>query len=181
MNPITVNHLTTKYDYADFKCAAAKAAIKNSDRIILRIVGSLLILAALILMGFFRGNFFQNGIYTAMGVVGVSIGCYCELIAYFVVRRRALGYFEANKEKFFAQITVFHEEQITFKTDRYSAAIPYDLLYKVYEDGRVFIIYIAINEMRFIPKRAVNEEEITQIRAILHTKLNEKYQQEGAR
>lgn len=180
MNPITVNHLTTQYDYADFKCGAERAAITKKEKFALEILGVIIIIYSFF-NPFFNGNIILKVAYEALGVACVIYGFFCEIISHYFTRRRALAYFEANKEKFFAQITVFHEEQITFKTDRYSAAIPYDLLYKAYEDGRVFIIYTAINEMRFIPKRAVNEEEITQIRAILHTKLNEKYQQEGVR
>jgi len=181
LNPITVNHLTTKYDYADFKVAAAKAAIKKSERITLRITGTLLILAALILRFFFGGTFSQNVIYIVMGVLGVVVGCFYEIIAHYAARQRAFINFEANKEKFIAQVTVFHEKQVTFKTDRYTAAIPYELLYKVYEDGRVFIIYTGIDEMRFIPKRAISESECTQIRNMIQPKLQEKYQQEGVR
>jgi hypothetical protein len=179
LNPITVNHLTTKYDYADFKVAAAKAGFKKSEKLILRILGTLLILAALILNRFFHGTVYQNIIYIAMVALGGIIGCFYEIIAHYAARQRALNYFESNKEKFIAQLTVFHEKQISFKTDRYTAAIPYDLLYKVYEDGRVFIIYTGIGEMRFIPKRAVSESECMQIRNILQSKLQEKYQQEG--
>ncbi len=176
MNQITVNHLTTKLDYADFKCGAAKAAIKKRDILILKIIASILILTNLR-----REVFYSNSIYRGVPVLFAIILCWYENIVYYVVRRRASRYFEANKEKFFAQITAFYKDQITFKTDRYSAAIPYDLLYKVYEDDRVFIIYTAIDEMRFIPKRAISEEECTQIRNIIQTKLQEKYQQEGVR
>lgn len=180
MDPITVSHLTTKFDYADFKSASAKASIKKSEIITLRVTGAVLILAALILRYFFSGSAYQNILYIAMGALGVIAGCFYEIIAYYATRQFALSNFESNREKFFAQITVFHEKQLTYQTDRYTAAIPYELLYKVYEDGRVFIIYTGIDEMRFIPKRAISESECTQIRTILKPMLQEKYQQEGA-
>jgi hypothetical protein len=179
--PITVSYLTTKPDYADFKVAAAKALIKKSETNILRVTGCVLIFSALILRAFFSGSFLQNVIYTIMAIVGVIVGAFFDFIARYTVRARAFTYYEANKEKFIAQITEFDEEKITFKTDRYSASIPYALFYKAYEDGRVFIIYTGIDEMKFIPKRAMNEQECEQIHNILSTKLQEKYQQEGAR
>lgn len=180
MEPITVSHLTTKYDYADFKSASAKASIKKSEIITLRLTGALLILAALILRYFFSGSLYQDILYIAMGALGVVAGCFYEIIVYYASHQYALNNFEANREKFFAQITVFHEKQLTYQTDRYTAAIPYELLYKVYEDDRVFIIYTGIDEMRFIPKRAISENESIQIRNILKSMLLEKYQQEGA-
>lgn len=180
-SPISVSYLTTKPDFADFKTAAAKAMVQKSETYILRGTGCVLVLAAFVLRAFFSGNFYQNIIYTIMAVVGVIVGALYEWIARYMVRQRAYSYYEANKEKFIAQITEFDEETIIFKTDRYSAAIPYSLLLKAYEDGRVFIIYTGMDEMKFIPKRAMNDQECKQIQNILHTKLQEKYQQEGAR
>nr|WP_319489602.1 YcxB family protein [uncultured Caproiciproducens sp.] len=180
-SPVSVSCLTTKFDYADFKIAAAKAAMKQSEKIILKVTGTVLILTAFLLRAFVYGNFYQNFIYAAMAAVGVIIGCFYDLIVIYAVRRHSFRYFTANKEKFIAQTTEFFEEKITFKTERYTAAIPYEMLYKAYEDARVFIIYTGINEMKFIPKRAMNESECTRIHNILYTKLQEKYQQEGAR
>ncbi|MDF1494724.1 YcxB family protein [Caproiciproducens sp. CPB-2] len=180
-SPISVSCLTTKFDYADFKAAAAKAAMRKSEKIILKATGTVLILAAFLLRAFVYGNFYQNFIYAAMAAVGVIIGCFYDTIVLYAVRRHALSYFTANSEKFIAQTTEFSEETITFQTERYTAAIPYEMLYKAYEDARVFIIYTGINEMRFIPKRAMNESECARIHNILETKLQEKYQQEGAR
>jgi hypothetical protein len=179
--PISVSYLTTKPDYADFKAAAAKAIMKKSETYLFRVTGCVMVLAAFILRAFYSRNFYQNIIYIGMAVVGVIVGAFFDLIARYMVRNRAFNYYEANKEKFFAQFTEFDEEKITFKTDRYSAAIPYELLYRAYEDGRVLIIYTGIDEMKFIPKRTMSDQECKQIQMILHTKLQEKYQQEGVR
>ena len=180
-NPVSISFLITKPDYADFKTAAAKACVNKRDMNILRATGCALVLAALILRAFFSTGFYQNLIYIIMAVVGVVIGAFYDLLIHYFVRRRAFGYYEANKEKFTAQNTEFDDEKIQFKTDRYSAAIPYEMFYKAYEDGRVFILYTGIDEMKFIPKRAMNEDECKQVRILLQTKLQEKYQQEGAR
>lgn len=180
-NPVSVSFLITKPDYADFKTAAAKACVKKNELNILRATGCLLLLAAMILRGFFSTGFYQNVIYTVMAVVGVVVGAFYDLLIHYFVRQRAFNYYEANKEKFTAQNTEFYQEKVQFKTDRYSAAIPYELFYKAFEDSRVFILYTGIDEMKFIPKRAMSEDDCSQVRALLQTKLQEKYQQEGAR
>ncbi len=181
MNSISISFLITKPDYADFKTAAAKACIKKSEIRILRVSGCALVLAALLLRAFFSNGFYQNVVYTIMAVVGVIVGALYDMLVHYFVRLRAFPYYEANKEKFTAQNTEFDEEEIHFKTDRYSSVIPYELFYKAYEDGRVFILYTGIDEMKFIPKRAMSEDECSQVRNLLQTKLKEKYQQEGAR
>ncbi len=180
-NPVSVSFLITKPDYADFKTAAAKACVKKTELNILRITGCALLLAAMLLRGFYSLGFYQNVIYTVMGVVGVVVAAYYDFLLHYFVRRRAFNYYEANKEKFTAQNTEFTPDSVQFKTDRYSAAIPYAFFHKAYEDGRVFILYTGIDEMKFIPKRAMSEDECSQVRALLQTKLQEKYQQEGAR
>lgn len=179
--PITVSYLTTRPDYVDFKTAAAKAVAGKHETNILRITGCVLVFAALLLRAFFSGNFIQNVVYTVMAIVGVFVGAFYDSIVRYFIRKRAFNEYESSKNKFIAQTTEFDEEKITLKTDRYSAALPYTLFYRAYEDEKVFILYTGIDEMRFIPKRAISEQECTQIQNILRTKLNEKYQQEGAR
>ncbi|MBE6829809.1 MAG: YcxB family protein [Ruminococcaceae bacterium] len=180
-NPVSVSFLTTNFDYADFKSAAARADMQKGERLVLRITGAVLVLSALLLQVYSFKSVTNSILYAVMAAAGILVGFFYELIAQYTLRRRALHYFDANKEKFIAQTTEFHEEEITFQTERYTAAIPYDLFYRAYEDGRVFILYTGINEMRFIPKRAMGDSESAQIRNILQTKLQEKYQQEGAR
>jgi hypothetical protein len=179
--PITVSSLTTKPDYADFKSAAAKAMVNKSEIRFLRITGCVLILAALLLRAFFSGSFLQNAACTVMAAVGVIVGAFYDWILRYNVRVHALREYERAKNRFFAQITEFGEDTVNFKTDRYTASIPYELFYKVYEDSRVFILYTGIDEMKFIPKRAMSEQECRQVQDILQSKLKEKYQQEGAR
>lgn len=180
-NPVLISFLITKPDYADFKTAAAKACMKKSEITMLRVTGCVLVLAALLLRTFFSTGFYQNVVYTVMAVIGVIVGALYDMLVHYLVRLRAFGYYEANKEKFTAQNAEFDEAEIRFKIDRYTAAIPYELFYKAYEDGRVFILYTGIDEMKFIPKRAMSEDECKQVRNLLQTKLQEKYQQEGAR
>jgi predicted histidine transporter YuiF (NhaC family) len=179
--PITISYLTTKPDYVDFKTAAAKAVSGKYETYILRFTGCGLVFAALLLKAFFSRNFAENVICTIMAIVGVIVGAFYESIVRYFIRSRAYREFEVNKNKFIAQTAEFDEKKITLKTDRYAAALPYELFYRAYEDEKVFILYTGIDEMRFIPKRAISEQECKQIQNILRTKLNEKYQQEGAR
>lgn len=181
MQPFSVSFLITAPDYADFKSAAAKACLKRREVFILRAVGCLLVLASLILGRFYGGDLFRILIYSAMALIGLAAGAFYDWFAGIFVRMGALNEYAANKERFTAQTMEFGEEQVVFQTDRYSAAIPYEMLYKAYEDGRVFILYTGMDEMRFIPKRAMNEDECKKLRFVLQTKLQEKYQQEGAR
>ncbi|NLJ31037.1 MAG: YcxB family protein [Clostridiales bacterium] len=181
MQPVTVSFLITAPDYADFKSAAAKACLKRREIMILRAAGCLLVLASLVLCRLFGSDPLRILSYSAIALAGIAVGAFYEWFSGLFVRLRALNEFAAHKERFSAQNVEFSEEKVMFQNDRYSAAVPYEMLFKAYEDGRVFILYTGMDEMRFIPKRAMNEDECRQLRHVLQTKLQEKYQQEGAR
>ena len=180
-NPVSISFLITAPDYVDFKTAAANAYMKKWEINLLRAVGAAMILTSLILCKVYGGTLPQILIYSALALVGILVGAFYEILTIVFVRRRALNYFESVKERFTAQNTEFQEDTVLIKTDRYSAAIPYELFWKAYEDSKVFLLYTGIDEMRFIPKRAMTEEECKQVQTVLKTKLKEKYQQEGAR
>ena len=180
-NPVSVSFLITRPDYADFKTAAAKACVRHREAVLLRCAGSALVLAALVLRAFFSTGFYQNVIYTMVAVAGVIVGAFYDVTVHYFARRRAFVWYESNKERFTAQNAEFGEDAVRFSTDRYAAEIPYGMFYRVYEDGRVFLFYTGINELKFVPKRSMNEDECEQVRAVLKSRLQEKYQQEGAR
>lgn len=181
MQPFSVSFLITSPDYADFKSAAAKSCLKRREIIALRAVGCLLVLASLVLCYYFGGNAARILSYSAIALAGIGAGVFYEWFSGLFVRLRAQNEYAAHKERFSAQNMEFTEDAVSVRNDRYSAVLPYGLLYKAYEDGRVFILYTGMDEMRFIPKRVMSEEECRSLRLVLQTKLQEKYQQEGAR
>ena len=180
-NSVSVSFLITKSDYADFKVAAAKACVSRRELNIVRITGCAAILAALVLRAFFSTGFYQNVIYTLIAVAGVIVGVFNDVMIHYFARWRAFAFYDANRERFTAQNAEFGENAVRVETDRYSAEIPYEMLRGAYEDDKVFILYTGIDEMKFVPKRSMNGDECEQVRAVLKNKLQEKYQQEGAR
>ncbi len=179
--PISVSFLITKSDYADFKTGAAKACVSKTERSMLRVTGCLLVFAALILRGFFSSAFYQNVVYTLIGIAGVILGVFYDVTVHYFARWRAFSEYEAGRERFTAQNTEFGNETVRFSTDRYEAEIPYSFFISAYEDDKIFILYTGIDEMKFVPKRSMSEDECEQVRAVLKNQLQEKYQQEGAR
>ena len=178
---VSVSSLVTRFDYADFKAAAAKSEMKKIEKDIVKIIGTALIFSSFVLWGLNHYSITRNIIYGVMAAAGIILGCFYEMIIQYSVRRRALNYYDNHKERFIAQTVEFFEDKITFKTERYSAAVPYEKIYKAFEDGRVFIIYTSINEMKFVTKRALSNNDCEKIRKVFQSKLQQKYQQEGAR
>jgi hypothetical protein len=179
-NSVSVSFLVTKSDYADFKTAAAKACMKKGLLNGLRGAGCAIVFAALVLRAFFSAGFTQNVLYTLIAVAGVLVGVFCDVMIHSFARWRAFAYYEANRERFTAQNAGFGEQSVQISTDRYRADIPYEFLNSAYEDAKVFLLYTGIDEVKFVPKRSMSEDECEQVRAVLKKKLKEKYHQEGA-
>lgn len=178
---IQINCLITKSDYVDFKTAAARVCINKRELVLLRAASILLILSAFLMLAFSRGGAARIVLCTVMVAAGAAAGTFPDIFLPLLIRSRANGEYEAATERFSAQTAALGEEAVRFQTDRYSACVPYDMLYLVYEDNRVFIFYTGIAEMRFLPKRAMSDEEIAEAQSLFRRKLQKKYQQEGAR
>ena len=61
----------------------------------------------------------------------------------------------------------FYPEKIKILSDGYDAAFPYSGLYRVYENDAIFLLYLGIGEIRFIPKRAISQQDCEFIRTLL--------------
>jgi hypothetical protein len=178
---IVVNHLTTKEDFTDFRLAASKAVINHKEVLILNVLGYVMILLGLIGEVLISKVLYTDIIYGLLVLFGLFISFYFNTLHPYFLRTRSVNYFETHRERMIAQTVTFYPEKLEISTDRYKAALPYKMLYQCYEDDKVFLLYTGIGEMRFIPKRAVSQEDCCRIHQILSEQLKEKYKQEGAR
>lgn len=180
-NPVTVSFLPTKEDYINFKIAAAKAAGNKKAEMAFRIIGYCLVLAGFALGIFASGGALQHAVYVVMIACGLILALYRDLLFPVMVRLQAASYFDNNRERMTASTFGFTGDAITLQTDRYHAEIPWELLYRVYEDGRTFVFYTGEGELHPLPKRAISLEENEQIELLLRQKMMEKYDREGVR
>lgn len=181
METVTVSFLTTGSDYADFKAAAMKAAMRRGEAAALRASGAAAVLLAFALMLFWGGSVLRNVLYILLALIGFIVCGSPDIVFPFVVRRRALQQYESWKNRIPAQTVEFRGDSVSFLSERYSARIPYGMLHKAYEDDRMFILYLGIDEMRFVPKRSLDDAGCRTVRNLLVSQLKDKFQQEGAR
>ena len=181
MKPVTVSYLTTGTDYADFKFAAMKSSMRKGEVSALRISGAAVLLLAFALMLFWGGSVFRNLLYILLALIGFAVCGSPDVFIPFFVRKRAFQKYESGEKKILSQTVEFHEDHVSFLSERYSAEVPYTMFYKAYEDGKMFLFYFGINEIRFVPKRAMNNDGCETVRNLLGSQLKDKFQQEGAR
>lgn len=181
MKPITVSFLTTGEDYADSRLAAMKAAMRKGEANALRFSGAAVVLFAFALMLFRRGSVLWNILYILLALIGFAACGSPDVVFPCMARRRALQKYEAGKTEIPAQTVEFCEDEIRFLSEQYAAQIPYGMLYKAYEDENVFLLSLDMGEMRFVPKRSLDDDSRDAVRALLAGRLKDKFQQEGAR
>ena len=68
-----------------------------------------------------------------------------------------------------------------FLLENYKASIPYHMLYEAIETNIIYIIKIGIDQVKYLPKRAITPEDCIFINHCLETQLKEKFKREGVR
>ncbi len=156
---ITVSFLPIRQDYADYQAAACNAAVSPREHLFLRAAGFLLVVAGFILCLFFGVGNPQNTIFFSILVLfGLAVGFFHDTIQPVLVRSRAQSFYDHAGERMTAQSLFFFEDRVQIRSDRYEASLPYSLL-QVYEDERVFLLRLGPGEARYVPKRALSQEE----------------------
>ena len=60
-----------------------------------------------------------------------------------------------NKEKCRSELLFFYETEMQFDLENYKASIPYHMLYEAIETNKIYIIKIVIDQVKYLPKRAI--------------------------
>lgn len=176
---VTVSSLMTQEDYVNFKLAATRVALKPNEVTMLRVLGFVLVLTGFLLLVFLGRTAYRITIYTLLVVLGILVGFFHDTVQPLLARRQAANFYEGHRERMMSQTVVFYADRFRFTTDRYTGTIPYSLLYGAYEDDKVFLLYSGLDEIRAIPKRALNQDDCLKIHQLLSQSLKEKYMQEG--
>lgn len=176
---VVVSFLMTKEDFSDGKVAAGRAALRPAEVTALRLGGFALVLCGLILRVFFSQGGYTATVYFLMVLAGTLLCFYIDNWHPILLRWRAQTYYDSHGERMLAQNMIFEEETVHITTDRYRAEIPYDFLYGIYEDKKVFLLYTAREEIWVLPKRALPPVDLLKVSELL--KRNENYKREGVR
>jgi len=168
LESITVSFLPTREDYADYQVSAAKAAVKQKDLLFMRICGSVLIFGGLIGAVFLGSRIYTNVINVLLILYGVFLVFYLDILQPYLVKNAAMAYYDTHGEKMISVSMTFSEETVKIITDRYTACLPYSMLWRVHEDPKTILFYTGIGEMRYLPKRTLSPEELKKIHLILN-------------
>lgn len=168
---LTADYLTTETDYINTYLAQKRYETKTLDKVITRILGSLIFCCGLVMLIFFNdGGIIKTICWILLVVIGLFLISYHDVIVLAMVRNRAKNEYRANKEKFQTRNIAFFEDRAEIRSERYNGNIPYKYIYKILEDKNVIIIFIDNNDFHAVPKRIFSEEDqagINRVRQIL--------------
>ena len=178
---ISVSFLLTKEDYGAYCVEAVKARIPNRDRMLIRILGAVSILAGFMLAFFLRESPWGFGWTACLELLGLVLLIWYDFILPSYVRASACGYMDRHREQLTSRNFIFTPSRFFYTSDGCSMEIPYQKLHQALESGGMLLLYLGADDPLYLPKRAVSQEELETIRSFLSSSLNEKFHQEGAR
>lgn len=109
----------------------------------------------------------------------MAVGLYYDTLHPYLMRKQIKAY--VNKEKCRSELLFFYETEMQFDLENYKASIPYHMLYEAIETNKIYIIKIGIDQVKYLPKRAITPEDCIFINHCLETQLKEKFKREGVR
>lgn len=176
MQPVQVNFLVTKQDFYEWKKAASRAQLRRFEVVSCRILGALLTALGVLGMCLLSGTAAKTAC-ALLSVLSMATGLYYDTLYPYLVHRKILSLWETQRPKTYR--IGFSEEQFTVDSERYQAALPYEMLHRVYEDRHVILLDLGAGELHFVPKRTLTVEEQKRLQQHLRRVMNEKYKQEG--
>lgn len=179
---VCVSFLPTREDYCDYKATACRAACRPRDVIVLRAAGVALVLLGIVFWAVWgRSNYVQTIADCLLVLLGILLGSWQDTLMPYFIRRSAGAYYDANRERMISKNLLFAENMVEIHTDRYKAHLHYDLFFRAYEDKKMFLLYIGEEEIHFVPKRALTEDQAALLHGWLSAAMGEKFHQEGTR
>lgn len=118
---------------------------------------------------------------------GVVIAAMGAFFAFFsrrtleaAVSRKAGEWFDAGRFGTPAQTVVFGPEKLEISSELYECRVPYEMLSGVFEGRGALLIFTAGDEWRIVPERTLDPEALGRVKALLKSKMNQKFTQEDA-
>lgn len=170
-----VSYLPVREDYEAFRLAAARLGVPQKRKLAFRLAGvAIAVLSAAV---FVLGNvdLLETVAWGLLFAAGLCVASFYDILQPYLVKRQADAQFDTSR-RLVSQTVELYQSHIAVRTDRYEAALPYELLYRVVEGRSLFLFYTGEDEARFIPKRVMTGEQCVSLVRTLTEKLGERYQ-----
>ncbi|MCI9274329.1 MAG: YcxB family protein [Clostridiales bacterium] len=174
--PLAVaSYLPTLEDYQAFSLAAGRLKTPAGTKCAARILGGVAAGLGAALFLFTNPGVTEGVCWAALFFFGLFLMSYFDVVQPYSIKKRALVKFEASRRMLVSQTVELFDREFTVRTDRYEARLPYELLHRVVEDGRMYLLYTGEDEVRFIPKRVMTEEQCGAFTQALRERMGERY------
>lgn len=156
--------LITKDDYVHMMLDRKKFFTPKENKIILRILGIIAVCSGVAAFINIRESVYQTICWILLILIGFYALSYYDVICPSQIRKNASKFYEANS-KFLQNALTLHvgDELFELTSEMHKVCVPQRYIYKIIEGKNTILVFFDKNEYCFIPKRAVNENDIRQI------------------
>lgn len=182
MEPVTVSFAVTRDDFLDCRTAQMKRAMTHAYRLGVRLTGAYLLIFSAVEIALCVARGWPGRWPAAVAAAGgIFLLFLLNPTLFTLTRMRAAEDFDSGRTAPASQTVRLFPDRIEIRSERYEAELPYSMLFCVFEDGGVFLLYTGGGECRCIPKRAMAPGDCETAEALFADRLKQKFIQEGAR
>lgn len=164
----TTTYLITPDDYLNISTSKLKIDRKNLDTIKQKIASFIMIV--FLSLWFFRPEQKSSVILCFfISFLGFFFLFYFDM---YIIKKLALSIYNKEKDNILSQSFSLYEDSLSINTDRHKLKIPFDMIYKFYEDKDIFVVCTSAVDMKFIPKRVLDKTQIELLKQSISNNLN---------
>lgn len=178
MEPVTVSFALTRNDWIDAASARLKMRFTKAERIAVRAAGTAMLACACVLFVIRPQTQPLPALLMAFGMIFIFL---CFPTVELAAKNHAAAGFDSGQCGVMAQTVTFLEKSVRVNSERYTAEIPYEMMYAAYADENTIVLSTGLGEIRCIPKRAMDAAGRKQAEDLLAGNMKHKFTQEGAR
>ena len=157
--------LITKEDYVNMSLDKKKFFIPKENKIIFRVLGIIAVCCGVTAFINIRESIYQIICWFILIIIGLYVLSYYDVIYPVNIQRKASRFYDYNDKILKNAFTLnISDNDFKITSEIYKICVPKKYLYKIIEGNNTFMFFIDSNEFLFIPKRALNTDEIMQIK-----------------
>lgn len=176
MEPIiSASFLITAEDYRSYCCESARLSAAKQSRVFFRIFGIVLLAVGVGGAVFLSHDVTNYLIWGFCLIAGLFFSLYYAVLEPFFVIRRADCEYRRIYTKFSAQTVEFYPDEVRVSSARCTGRYPYEILYRAVQTDRFFLIFIGMGELRVLPLRLLDPEQVHVVHALLNARLGDRF------
>lgn len=162
--------LITEEDFVSMQIARMKIITEKENRVILKIIGIIAAFCGIIAFLYIRGNLYQLISWLLLIAVGLYCLFYYDLINPVITKKQAADRYRFNRREIGSKIFRLDSVNLSFEDEDHKINMPVENIYRLTETSDTLFIFYDMDEFGFIPKRVLDDKQISDMRKFFEEK-----------